>query len=180
MKFILLKLRLITILCIDDVISISKSISLINFFPGISIDWKSANALANILVFWQASHYSISDKTPLNVQPQNWLRLPIRGCGLWLIRISRHLREQYGCRTGQTDPKLGDERLKARPRATASVRVKCTSYHSRINGPSEAVAWKRYFCFITKTDQSMFIHLWAPFQSIHNKKANFWKLSWGI
>lgn len=53
---------------------------------------------------------------------------------------------------GQMDPKLGDERLKARPQATASVKADCTSRHSRINGPSEAVAWKRYFCFITKTE----------------------------
>lgn len=61
---------------------------------------------------------------------------------------------------GQMDPKLGDERLKARPQATASMRADCIYHHSRINGPSEAAAWKRYFCVITKTEmfEGMFTH----------------------
>ena len=45
--------------------------------------------------------------------------------------------------------KLGDERFKAQPQATTSVRVDCF-HRSRINGPSVAMAWKRYFCFLTK------------------------------
>lgn len=88
-------------------------------YPDISTNWNTAYKLVNKLVLcW--SNFSLSPNTiefvmlGLTEAPNTWLRSVANPC---------HSTLENSRGTGQMDPRLGDERLKARPWATASVRV---------------------------------------------------------
>ncbi|KAG0711272.1 hypothetical protein GWK47_020954 [Chionoecetes opilio] len=120
------------------------------------------------LNLWDVSHVrwepSMLITTLCNGNPVTQVSFPSLLLDLGLMAAPRDMAKVYSKPTclntpenssdaRHTDPNLGDERFKARPQATASVRAECL-HHSRINGPCVAMAWKRYFCFLTKATKT--------------------------
>lgn len=107
---------------------------------------------------WKVNQYPISNQTPLSLLPQGWVA---EVCD----QSMHHSTSENSRGAGQMDSKLGDERLKARPRATASMRgglcfPPLENQWAKWGGGMEEILLRHY----KDWDEGMFTHFSAPFQ----------------